>query len=281
LNNNLTINQYLENIRTEYFTGGFTKCWDKWGFTNQIPQYNKIYYIVDGECYLKIDDKEYIAKKGQLILLPYNSVQTYYHISKNHLVKYWLHCTFSCNDKDLLELISLPHIITVDNHEYLSYLFKQILLYDGQPNITSKLLQKSYIIQLLAYYFEKSDSAEKSIFKDEKISILMSYIENNFQNDININTLCNVTHFHPNYFIRFFKKIIGISPIEYINNVRIEHAKKHLQALNIPIKNIAFNVGFKNSYYFSRIFKKKTGFTPSKYRLISNAKHTQEEIDDN
>ena len=79
-------------------------------------------------------------------------------------------------------------------------------------------------------------------------------------------------HFHPNYFIRYFKEATGLSPMEYISNLRIEHAKRMLQTEEMAIQDIAKAVGFKSSYYFARIFKRKTGFTPTDYRLVSSSK---------
>ena len=113
MKDNIIFSQQLENIQLEYLTGDFARCWRSWGSTNITPSYNKFYYIMGGECYIKIDDCEYTAKKGQLFLLPCNSTQTYHHISDNCISKYWLHFTTMCNNKDLLEQITLPHYIDV------------------------------------------------------------------------------------------------------------------------------------------------------------------------
>jgi len=273
-----TKNQYIENIQTEFFTGGFAHCWPNWRYVNVVPGYNKFYYIVDGEFYLKIDDIEYTAHKGQLFLLPYNSTQTYYHISENYVKKYWIHCTFTCNDKDLLNTISLPHFIDVDNEKYVTELFKKVLT-NNDHSITSRLKQKSYILQLLAYYFEKSNILSENIFKDDRISLLMAYIEENLHSEITINDLSDILHFHPNYLIRYFKDNMGVPPMEFINNLRVESAKKMLQGADLLINEISDQVGFRNAYYFSRVFKKKTGFTPSDYRLIAHFRPNGEDFD--
>lgn len=279
MSKNLSINQYLENLETNYFAGALTRCWDSWRADNTVPPYNKFYYIMDGECYIKIDKKEYIAKKGQLFLLPFNSIQTYYHNSTNNVLKYWIHCTYTCNDKDLMEIVTLPHFITVDNPEYVENLFKQIIQYDSTDLIMSKLIKKACLMQLLAYYFEKAEIGKEKFFKDEKISILMSFIENNIKNDITIDKLASIMHFHPNYFIRFFKDVIGMPPMEYINNMRIELANRMLQHSDIPIQDIAREVGFNTPFYFTRSFKKKTGYTPSAYRKMLNSGQLEDLID--
>ena len=224
-----------------------------------------------GECYIKIDDSEYTAKKGQLFLLPCNSTQTYHHISDNCISKYWLHFTTMCNNKDLLEQITLPHYIDVKDPDYVADLFKSIIT-NNHLSLHEILRRKAYILQLLAYYTENSSITRKNIFKDTKLSSILTYIEENLSKDITVSELCSIFHLHPNYFIRYFKEKTGYPPIEFINNLRINRAKKMLQTQNDPVQVIAYSVGFESSNYFSRLFKRKTGFSPSEYRYIAKAR---------
>jgi AraC-like DNA-binding protein len=267
------MSKYFEDANIKFLTGAFTQCWQNWRYDAVSPSYNKLYYVVDGEFYLKINNQEYVAEKGQMFLLPYNSEQTYYHISENLAAKYWIHFTVPCKEKDLLELITLPHYISVDEPETISKLFEAIFEFDKSPRMESKLRQKAALLQLLAYYIEHSNLPDaKDLFKDEKLAILITYIEEHLQDSLTITELCSIMHFHPNYFIRYFKEATGLSPMEYISDLRIEHAKRLLQSDSMSIQTIATQVGFNSSYYFSRIFKKKTGFTPSDYRLVSSSK---------
>lgn len=259
----------------DFLTGDFTKCWSTWGYENIMPAYDKFYYIIDGECVIIINNNKYIARRGQLFLLPYNSVQTYYHFSDNLVTKYWLHCTISCKNKDLLELVALPHYIEVEDPEFVTSLFEKILESTKHVDIPSKLLQKSYMLQLLAYYINGCKSLSDirhPEFKDPRLNKLAKYIEANLHKHLTIEELSSIVNLHPNYFIRFFKNIFGYPPIEYINKLRIDKAKVQLQTDDTPIQNIALNLGFGTPYYFSKLFKKKTGFTPSEYRLIASAK---------
>lgn len=271
MKDNIVFSQQLENIQLEYLTGDYAKCWRSWGSTNITPSYNKFYYITGGEAYIKIDDCEYIARKGMLFLLPTNSTQTYHHISDNCVTKYWLHFTAMCNNKDLMEQITLPHYIMVKDPDYVADLFKSIIS-NNHLTLHEILRRKAYILQLLAYYAEHSSITRENIFKDTKLSGILSYIEENLNKDITVAELCELSHLHPNYFIRYFKEKTGHPPIEFINNLRINRAKKMLQTQNDSIQSIAYSVGFESSNYFSRLFKKKTGFSPSEYRYIAKAR---------
>lgn len=70
----------------------------------------------------------------------------------------------------------------------------------------------------------------------------------------------------PGYFSVIFKKHTGLSPIQYLNKIRMDHAKHLLKNTKLPVKWIAEQVGFEDSFYFARIFSKETGMAPRDYR---------------
>ncbi|CKH39264.1 response regulator [Streptococcus pneumoniae] len=79
-------------------------------------------------------------------------------------------------------------------------------------------------------------------------------------------------HGSPFHLQRTFKKMTGISPIEYIQRFRIVKAAEHLLQTNQSIKEISTAVGIENPEYFATLFKKKTGFTPTEYRKKNEMK---------
>ena len=70
----------------------------------------------------------------------------------------------------------------------------------------------------------------------------------------------------PVYLSRLFKKEEGINFLDYLNQYRIDAAKKLLQNPQYNVLEAADMTGFKNTRYFSKIFKKNVGLTPSEYR---------------
>ena len=64
---------------------------------------------------------------------------------------------------------------------------------------------------------------------------------------------------------RIFKKMIGKSIVEYLTQVRIDHAKEKLRK-NFKVSDAAFQCGFRDSNYFSSVFKRMTGESPKAYR---------------
>jgi transcriptional regulator GlxA family with amidase domain len=65
---------------------------------------------------------------------------------------------------------------------------------------------------------------------------------------------------------RIFHQELGISPWDYLNRYRIDRAKGLLQATDLPITEVAAQVGFEDSAYFSRVFHREVGQSPRFFR---------------
>ena len=68
------------------------------------------------------------------------------------------------------------------------------------------------------------------------------------------------------HFLRIFKSVVGCTPIEYRNRIRLEHAKELLCDTSQTVGEIAASLGFGSNVYFSNVFKEKFGVSPSQYR---------------
>ena len=83
---------------------------------------------------------------------------------------------------------------------------------------------------------------------------------------IDLDALADDSCLSKDHFSRLFKHETGVSPLQYINQKKIEKAQLMLVTSNMPVKNIASSLAFDNYSYFNRLFKKMTGVTPQEYR---------------
>ncbi|MBS1412947.1 MAG: helix-turn-helix transcriptional regulator [Christensenellaceae bacterium] len=261
----------LEGLILHFMAGGLSQCPDWWGEENISVCYNKLYYIVDGECYIKINQQEFIAHPGQIFFLPSGSKQTYYNISNNHVQKYWFHFSALDGDRDVFRDIPLPCCInvSVQDKEKVMENFKAVSLRDGAKDIVDILIQNYAMMDILAYYIDKSHLCGIKAAPDELINAVINYIDNNLDSELTPETLSGLVHFHPSYFSRYFKKKLGMPPHEYIKKRRIEKAQYLLESGSMLINEIAACVGLHDMSYFSKLFKKYTGMTPSYYRFTT------------
>lgn len=101
---------------------------------------------------------------------------------------------------------------------------------------------------------------------DEGIHKVQDYIEEHYEDKITIDSLANLINTGRRTFERRFKVATNNTPIEYIQRVRIEAAKKSFEASRKNVSEIMFDVGYTDTKAFRDTFKKITGLTPIEYR---------------
>ncbi|MFA9398803.1 MAG: response regulator [Clostridiaceae bacterium] len=115
-------------------------------------------------------------------------------------------------------------------------------------------------------YMHYEDLIKSNI--DEKKNIFSKvrvYIDENYDNDLELETLSKNFNLSSYYFSRTFKEYVGMNVSEYIIKIRMEKAIELLKTNNI--KDICYLVGYNDPNYFSRAFKKYTGVCPSEYKI--------------
>ncbi len=100
----------------------------------------------------------------------------------------------------------------------------------------------------------------------EKIRPSLTYIEENYSNNITLEEISAVQKLNPSYFCRIFKRASGSNFVDYLNFVRICKSEKLLANGHDSILSISYDVGFSSVSYFNRIFKKYKNCTPTAYR---------------
>ena len=95
----------------------------------------------------------------------------------------------------------------------------------------------------------------------------LSFIDQNYQNDISIEDIAAVCGLNRSYFGKIFRDTVGESPQEYLLHYRMARAAQLLKETKQPIGEIAPQVGYANQLHFSRAFKNVHGISPREYRL--------------
>lgn len=100
----------------------------------------------------------------------------------------------------------------------------------------------------------------------EKINIACSYIIDNCEHDLTLESAADYVGFSACYFSRMFKRITNHSFIEYLTLQRIKRAQLLLSDFDMPITEISYQAGFKSISTFNRVFRQYRGCSPSEYR---------------
>ena len=111
----------------------------------------------------------------------------------------------------------------------------------------------------------KAPAAKTRVADRVEIGRVIEYLFSHLGDKITIDVLADVAHLSPSHFSRVFKDDIGKAPMEYVQDLRLERAKKLLLAGDRTITEIALECGFNSSSYLSSCFHKHYKMTPSEY----------------
>lgn len=131
------------------------------------------------------------------------------------------------------------------------------------------LTLQELIIRIIQTQTVKRFEDEKYIDINSPITPSIEYIKNNIRESINLKDLSEKACMSATSFYRYFKRELGMSPIEYILNEKIKYAKKLLSNPNIQVNEVSYATGFEDCNYFIRLFKKYEGVTPKQYQLMN------------
>ncbi len=172
------------------------------------------------------------------------------------------------------QVVLLPEkIISEDNGIYSSggaYSFLNLLIH---------LIEKYYgretaiwCSKMSEIEFDRIDQNQFAIFNgqkehsDQAIKTTQEYIEQNYAGKLNVQKLAEKAAISSRNFVRRFKKATQNTPLEYIQRVRIEAAKKKLESSTLNVHQVMYESGYNDDKAFRNIFRKYSGITPLEYR---------------
>jgi two-component system, response regulator YesN len=143
--------------------------------------------------------------------------------------------------------------------EYTQYvqLIHQILYLQGNEDALA-------IMDQCIRYIEHDDSGEEK--KSPIIQTVLTYIHQNYSEDMSLKTLGHRFHINPIYLGQLFQKEVKDSFTKYLNHLRIDRAKKLLMNSHEKAGHIGKKVGYTDATYFYKQFKKYEHATPSEWR---------------
>lgn len=170
----------------------------------------------------------------------------------------------------------LPNVKTIILTAYDNFSFAQnaiklaavdYILKPVKPEDLSESINK--IISLLKNESTNDfyNSVEVSSNRDP-IHKAIEYINQNFSENINLESVAEHVHLNPHYFSRYFKNNTGVNFIEYVSKLRVKKAKRLLVSTEKSISRISLDIGYVDPTYFTKVFLKYEGISPHKYRLM-------------
>ena len=260
-----------------------------WNWKNVNSPFTRLYYVTEGSAQIELPDGIYTLSPKHMYFIPAFTIHT--NICKSNFVHYYLHIYEDhYSDNDWLDHWKFP--VEIEATDLDLALFKRLCeinphmtlqksdptTYDNNPTLMQNLIKnrqrafcdkvesRGIVFQLLSRFFKQGQS--KIEMEDNRIAKTVLYIRKHLNEAIELEKLAEISCLSKDHFIRLFKKELGNTPLQYINQKKIEKAQLLLITEELAVKEIAFQLAFDDYSYFNRLFKKTTGVTPQEYRRL-------------
>ena len=139
------------------------------------------------------------------------------------------------------------------------------------PGRNFRLLSLFMLIagKLISNYPEQAVHLSGNLFPAYQLSEVIGFLNREYRNRITLQDILKQIPMSRSTLNRNFLKAFGMSPMQYLNKIRLDHAAEMLTSTGLSIGEIAQQSGFEDSNYFTRIFRKKYGMAPGKWRKTS------------
>ena len=249
----------------------------------------ELFYILSGELKVKIDDQSYTLKKGDIMMVNAN---------KRHVVAGsgdFLGARFEIDFHLLSEYLGSMQLLFWCNtvadkneaYDRLRDLLDRILARyfekDEKGALYLNALYDEMAYVLTSNFLIRSDDTRLNLEGDQdrmRIMQIQSYIQANYQSQISLNDLAGRLYLSTAYLSKYVKKHLGLTFMEYLNNVRLFHAVDELLYSKKNVTRIALDNGFPTASAFTKAFRDSYGESPSEYRKKQQSEHGAEQDGD-
>ena len=229
---------------------------------------NLLLMLVDnGSMRLEYRGKHYTAKAGDIVLMDCTFPQ--YYDTADYVEFYWMHIS-GLNAFELCEYLTNVHdgiVHRTPNNEKAAELLRLIVSQYATNQPVGDAEQSRLLYNILCYIMP-SVQVYAQADKDSPVQRVIQYIHAHLGEDLNLKQLAAQVYLSPSHLIRLFREETQHSPHEYIVLLRMDRAKYLLKTTSIPIKAIAFEVGYRSEASFSGAFTDRIGISPRKFREL-------------
>ncbi len=217
--------------------------------------------VTDGYCRLDVQDKTIEVFPGEMFLAPLGSRYSSHWVpgARNITIMFsFFPDTHFPGDK-ALEIQKISPLYPGELQDLFERAYQELNARD-----VFHFSSLACFFEIMNKIMPRFTFSEKEA-QDERIEHVVAYIDSHYKENPTISELAAVAQLSVPHFHVKFKQIMGLTPTQYCNNVRINHAITSLIQGGKTIETISEELGFTSATYFRRVFKKVTGCLPSKY----------------
>lgn len=233
-------------------------------------------YCVKGQGWISLKRERYELNPNSYFIIPPNTSHNYGANEQDPWTIYWVHFTGTTAEHFYRKFVdSKSQKGNGAQVEPIPFEERRISYFEGIISLLERGYSKEIIEyinirlwQLLGsfvykgYYSEIRDQNNEMNIVDRAIN----YMKSNLDKSISVDELADHLNYSNSYLYSLFKEETGYSPIHYFNHLKIQKACQYLSSTDLSVKEISYELGFKDPFYFSRLFKKQMEVSPTAYR---------------
>lgn len=236
--------------------------------------FTEFYFILDGKGKFSIEDRVINTSKDDFFIINSNVGHSIYSSKEENLVyiSFGVDSIFVknlLNDDNNIEEDKYIYKNIDENQEYFINSFDIINKEFNSNDIFAQSMANAkaseFVISLLRK-FKDEIVITNDIKINKQIDYIKNFIDNNYSEDIKLESLSKMAYMNKFHLIAEFKQSYRVTPIDYLILKRIEVTKNLLISTNHSMEEISSIVGFNSQSYFNQVFRKKVGLTPSQFR---------------
>lgn len=234
-----------------------------------------IHYILSGKGMYQVDGKTYQLGKNDAFII-YPDEITFYQADKDNPWTYIWVGFGGAKAESCLNYASLNKDNRVGVFKCKDELLRCVkgMLNASKLTYANDLKREGFLFMFLSALINENNSNELHNVHDYPYQIYvehaLEFIDHNYEKDIKVNDIANYIGIDRSYLTNIFKKIMHISPQQYLINYRLEKARNLLKSTNLSISEISEQVGYPDPLSFSKIFKMYYKISPTEYRNQSD-----------
>ena len=223
------------------------------------PKYSGLVVTLSGTANFSLNGEKYALHKG-VVLHAGPSMKIEIEATSTEAFQYFvvhyklLESTLDFNNKHFL--------IETGEHNKINYFIQQLIQYEKIPGDINRLRCKTIFLKLIETMLVCAKMQTSSNAVDHAIT----YMAENYAQPISIAEIAEAVGCERRKLAYLFDKQNGMSPIQFLTEIRLKKSREILRTTTLPVREIAEMVGYPDAFYFCRVFKKQYDMTPSGFR---------------
>lgn len=235
-----------------------------------VRSYHVIHFVKKGKGTVQISGRTYEVKAGEAFLLPAHVPHFYQSDAREPWTYTWISFLGlrAAAYFQMLQNASANHVV-LRLHNIWMYTDKieNFVRQESISNLAGYFRGSALLAGILAQLFEELDISENPETAGRSVEEVKFFIDMNIGGTLKVKEIADVFGYHPNYLIRLFTETYGISPKQYIIDMKLQKARLLIEESSDSISLIAASLGFQDLATFSRAYKQHFGFSPTWSRL--------------